>query len=326
MPDVPWSLLEPPPGASPPASLRLELLDDDAVSDRSYGPITKPETVNYRTLRPERDGLFCEQTFGPAPGDLRESMFEFSKQLEPWSPPMRATRFGHVQLSVPLVHPLYLEHQREALAADLDLDVQSLERVVAFEAHLVIDPGSSELRAGEVLDDGAQWPADATVATGAPAIAALHEEAWGDSPIFLRQLPVLPPDLRPLVPLDGGRFATSDLNDLYRRVINRNNRNKRLMELNAPEIILRNEQRMLQESANALFLNRNEPVIKGPESRPLRSLWDLLGLGRSPWERLLELDERVRADPRALEHELDGPRHWFLCHLTALRLTLEPDV
>lgn len=316
-----WSLLEPTEGAERPRSISLSLLGDDAIAERSHGCVTLPETLEYRTSRPARGGLFCEEIFGKAASEASEGL-DLATQLDPFEPPERAARFGHVDLCVPVLHPLYLEHRGDELAGDLGLDVEVMLRILAYEISVVLDPGDSAFDIGDVVEPELEIPSDVRVGAGAPALAKLYEEAWGEAPMFMRKILVLPPDMRPLVPLAGGGFASSDLNDLYRRVINRNKRCARLIELDAPEIIMRNEERLLQAAMHALFINRGEGMISGPEERPLRSLWDALGLGVAPWERVVEWDRRAREDPGVFERMLDGPQHWFVCHLAALGLAL----
>ncbi|MBT5709416.1 DNA-directed RNA polymerase subunit beta', partial [Candidatus Poribacteria bacterium] len=295
------------------------------------GEVKKPETINYRTFRPERDGLFCEAIFGPTK-DWECSCGKYKRikykgvvcercGVEVTLSKVRRERMGYVQLATPVSHIWFFKSVPSHLGLLLDLSLKELERVLYYEAYLVLDSGDSPLefkdrlteeQYQELLDRGYHFRAE----TGAAAVkeildsidlsqeAALMEAELAatnskqkakkirkrlglvrglqktenqPSWMVLDVIPVMPPELRPLVALDGGRFATSDLNDLYRRVINRNNRLKRLVELKAPEVIIRNEKRMLQEAVDALIENgKHGRVVKGPGNRPLKSLSDML--------------------------------------------------
>ena len=296
----------------------------------SCGEVKKPETINYRTFKPEKDGLFCEATFGPTK-DWECSCGKYKRVkhkgvvcdkcgVEVTRAQVRRERMGYIQLAAPVSHIWFFKGIPSRIGLLLDLSFREIERVIYFEAYIVLDPGDSPLKGKDRLTEDEyqklqgeyQFRAD----TGAEAIKELlaaidlEQEARvlreelketgskqkatklrkrlklvvgmlksGNRPewMILNVLPVLPPELRPLVPLDGGRFATSDLNDLYRRVINRNNRLKRLMDLKAPDVIIRNEKRMLQEAVDALLDNgRHGRVVRGPGSRPLKSLSDML--------------------------------------------------
>ncbi len=314
-------------------SIRLKLASPEKVRAWSYGEVKKPETINYRTFKPERDGLFCAKIFGPTK-DYECNCGKYKRMkhrgivcekcgVEVIQSKVRRERLGHIELASPVAHIWFMKGIPSRIGLMLDMSLRELERVLYFEEYIVLEPGEgtdlkdqellSEDRYRELVDEHG----DAFVAgMGAEAINELlkridldtlsaelrHEmletkseakrkkivkrlktiESFrqsGNKPawMILDVIPVLPPELRPLVPLDGGRFATSDLNDLYRRVINRNNRLKRLMELRAPEIIIRNEKRMLQEAVDALFDNgrRGRPIV-GSNKRPLKSLSDML--------------------------------------------------
>lgn len=297
----------------------------------SYGEVKKPETINYRTFKPERDGLFCAKIFGPVK-DYECNCGKYKRMkhrgivcekcgVEVIPSKVRRERLGHIELASPVAHVWFLRSLPSRIGLLLDMTLKELEKVLYFESYIVIDPKKTDLMEKELLTEERYqkaietWGPDSFVAgMGAEAIRELLRkldlrklsedlrreiketastarrkklikrlkcvEAFlnsGNKPewMILEAIPVLPPDLRPLVPLDGGRFATSDLNDLYRRVINRNNRLKRLIELDAPEIIIRNEKRMLQEAVDALFDNgRRGIVITGQNRRPLKSLSD----------------------------------------------------
>lgn len=312
--------------------IRIGLASPDMIRSWSYGEVKKPETINYRTFKPERDGLFCAKIFGPIKD--YECLCGKYKRLkhrgvvcekcgvEVTLSRVRRDRMGHIELASPVAHIWFLRSLPSRIGLMLDMTLRDLERVLYFEAYVVIDPGMTQLEKGQLLSEEAYYDAieehgdEFEARMGADAIQTLlrginleievpklHEElaqATSDAKIkkiskrlklmeaflnsgnkpewmVLSVLPVLPPDLRPLVPLDGGRFATSDLNDLYRRVINRNNRLKRLLDLNAPDIIVRNEKRMLQESVDALLDNgRRGRAITGSNKRPLKSLADMI--------------------------------------------------
>jgi DNA-directed RNA polymerase subunit beta' len=311
----------------------IGLASPEKIRSWSYGEVKKPETINYRTFKPERDGLFCAKIFGPIKD--YECLCGKYKRLkhrgvvcekcgvEVTQAKVRRERMGHIELASPVAHIWYLKSLPSRMGLLLDLTLRDIERILYFEAYVVIDPGFETpllrgqlLSEEEYLDALEQYGEDFTAKMGAEAIDALlksmdlsgevnqlREEInstnsetkikklskrlkliesflhSGNRPewMILKVLPVLPPELRPLVPLDGGRFATSDLNDLYRRVINRNNRLKRLLDLNAPDIIVRNEKRMLQESVDALLDNgRRGRAITGTNKLPLKSLADMI--------------------------------------------------
>ncbi|OZG70917.1 DNA-directed RNA polymerase subunit beta' [Hahella sp. CCB-MM4] len=313
-------------------SIRIGLASPDMIRSWSYGEVKKPETINYRTFKPERDGLFCAKIFGPIKD--YECLCGKYKRLkhrgvicekcgvEVAPANVRRERMGHIELASPVAHIWFLKSLPSRIGLLLDMTLRDIERVLYFESFIVIDPGMTTLERGQLLSDEQYYEAleefgdEFDARMGAEAVQALLAdldlpdeinrlreeipttnsetkikklskrlklmEAFADSGnnpdwMVLTVLPVLPPDLRPLVPLDGGRFATSDLNDLYRRVINRNNRLKRLLELNAPDIIVRNEKRMLQESVDALLDNgRRGRAITGSNKRPLKSLADMI--------------------------------------------------
>jgi DNA-directed RNA polymerase subunit beta' len=313
-------------------SIRIALASPDMIRSWSYGEVKKPETINYRTFKPERDGLFCAKIFGPVKD--YECLCGKYKRLkhrgvvcekcgvEVTQAKVRRERMGHIELASPTAHIWFLKSLPSRIGLMLDMTLREIERVLYFEAFVVIDPGMTEMQRGQLLSDEMYLDAiekhgdDFDARMGAEAIHEMLKsldlpsevtkvredigatssetkikrltkrlkliESFIDSNnrpewMVLTVLPVLPPDLRPLVPLDGGRFATSDLNDLYRRVINRNNRLRRLLELNAPDIIVRNEKRMLQESVDALLDNgRRGRAITGTNKRPLKSLADMI--------------------------------------------------
>src|SRR5919204_529693 len=240
----------------------------------SWGEVTKPETINYRSFKPEKDGLFCERIFGPVK-DWECHCGKYKRiryrgvicdrcGVEVTLSRVRRERMGHIELAVPVAHIWFFKTLPSPMGNLLDLTLRDLEKVIYYSNYVVVD--------------------------------ARNRPEW----MILDVIPVIPPDLRPLVPLDGGRFATSDLNDLYRRVINRNNRLKRLMELNAPDIIIRNEKRMLQEAVDALFDNgRRGRAITGPNKRPLKSLSDMLK-GKSGRFRQNLLGKRVDYSGRSV--------------------------
>ncbi|KEP68212.1 DNA-directed RNA polymerase subunit beta' [Thioclava dalianensis] len=323
------------PLAQPKAfdEIKISLASPERILSWSFGEIKKPETINYRTFKPERDGLFCARIFGPIK-DYECLCGKYKRMkyrgvvcekcgVEVTLQKVRRERMGHIELASPVAHIWFLKSLPSRIGLMLDCTLRDLERILYFENFVVIEPGLTDLTYGqllteeEYLDAQDTYGADAFTANiGAEAIremlAAIDLEATaeqlreelkeatgelkpkkiikrlkivesflesGNRPewMVLTVLPVIPPELRPLVPLDGGRFATSDLNDLYRRVINRNNRLKRLIELRAPDIIVRNEKRMLQESVDALFDNgRRGRVITGTNKRPLKSLSDML--------------------------------------------------
>ena len=312
--------------------IRIGLAPPDLIRSWSYGEVKKPETINYRTFKPERDGLFCARIFGPIKD--YECLCGKYKRLkhrgvicekcgvEVTLSKVRRERMGHIELASPTAHIWFLKSLPSRIGLMLDMTLRDIERVLYFESFVVVDPGMTSLEKGQLLNDEEYFEAmeqfgdEFDARMGAEAVqqllqdldmeqevATLREEIEatgsdtklkklskrlklmeafmqsGNRPewMVMTVLPVLPPDLRPLVPLDGGRFATSDLNDLYRRVINRNNRLKRLLELNAPDIIVRNEKRMLQESVDALLDNgRRGRAITGTNKRPLKSLADMI--------------------------------------------------
>jgi DNA-directed RNA polymerase subunit beta' len=313
-------------------AIRISLTSPDMIRSWSYGEVKKPETINYRTFKPERDGLFCAKIFGPVKD--YECLCGKYKRLkhrgvvcekcgvEVTLAKVRRERMGHIELASPVAHIWFLKSLPSRIGLLLDMTLRDIERVLYFEAFVVIDPGMTTLERGQLLSDEAYLEAieengdEFDARMGAEAVFELLKsmdlkleiekmredmagtksetklkrlgkrlklaESFlesGNKPewMVMTVLPVLPPELRPLVPLDGGRFATSDLNDLYRRVINRNNRLKRLLELNAPDIIVRNEKRMLQESVDALLDNgRRGRAITGTNKRPLKSLADMI--------------------------------------------------
>ena len=313
-------------------AIRIGLASPDKIRSWSYGEVKKPETINYRTFKPERDGLFCAKIFGPVKD--YECLCGKYKRLkhrgvicekcgvEVTLAKVRRERMGHIELASPVAHIWYLKSLPSRMGLLLDMTLRDIERILYFEAFVVVDPGMTDLERGQLLTDDMyldtieKYGDDFEAKMGAEAIydllrtidldgeiALLREELpktgseskikklskrlklmeafknSGNKPewMVMRVLPVLPPELRPLVPLDGGRFATSDLNDLYRRVINRNNRLKRLLALNAPDIIVRNEKRMLQEAVDALLDNgRRGRAITGANKRPLKSLADMI--------------------------------------------------
>jgi len=314
-------------------SIRISLASPEKIRSWSHGEVTKPETINYRTFKPERDGLFCARIFGPVTDwECLCGKFKRMKHrgvicdkcgVEVTLSRVRRERLGHIELASPCSHVWFFKGLPSRIGHLLDISLRELERVLYFEAYVVIDPGEApDLSQSDVISDEKKRQLDQefggkyTVMMGAEGIKellkrvdvdSLSEEMRakmktetslqkklkyakrlkvvesfrksGNKPewMILDVLPVIPPELRPLVPLDGGRFATSDLNDLYRRVINRNNRLKKLMELHAPDVIVRNEKRMLQEAVDALLDNgRRGRVLRGANNRPLKSLSDTL--------------------------------------------------
>ena len=311
--------------------ISIQLASPDVIRGWSYGEVTKPETINYRSFKPEKDGLFCERTFGPVKnwecscGKYKRIRYRGVVcdrcGVEVTHSKVRRERMGHIELAVPVVHIWFFKSLPSTIGSLLGMSVTNLERVIYYESYIVLDPGDTELKPGQLIsedefidleDEGRHFDAK----MGASAIKQLLAEmdcetqsfdmrkrikeetssqrkldllkrlkaveAFRKSPnrpewMVLDVVPVIPPDLRPLVPLEGGRFATSDLNDLYRRVINRNNRLKKLIDIKAPEVILRNEKRMLQEAVDVLFDNgRRTFSVKGENRRPLKSLSELL--------------------------------------------------
>ncbi len=314
-------------------AIRITISSPERIREWSHGEVKKPETINYRTFKPERDGLFCAKIFGPVK-DFECNCGKYKRMkhrgvvcekcgVEVIPSNVRRERLGHIELATPVAHIWFLRSLPSRIGAMLDITLKELERVLYYENYIVLDAKDTELKKGELLNEDRfqkaieKWGYGSfECGMGADAVrlmlrdidlkavsAELREEMKnttsdakkkriakrlkvvdaflnsGNKPewMILEVIPVLPPDLRPLVPLDGGRFATSDLNDLYRRVINRNNRLKRLMELNAPDIIIRNEKRMLQEAVDALFDNgRRGRIITGQNKRPLKSLSDMI--------------------------------------------------
>src|SRR6516162_6764998 len=313
-------------------AIRVSIASPEKIRSWSHGEVKKPETINYRTFKPERDGLFCAKIFGPTK-DYECNCGKYKRMrhrgvvcekcgVEVIQSKVRRERLGHIELATPVAHIWFLRSLPSRIGALLDITLKDLEKVLYCEAYVVLDPGNSGLEENSVVSEEkyAQLIKEGmsfTAVMGGEAIRDLLKKV--DIEVLSRQLrrelkqttseaqrtkiskrlkvvesfknsgsnkpywmmleviPVIPPELRPLVPLDGGRFATSDLNDLYRRVINRNNRLKRLIELKAPDIIVRNEKRMLQEAVDALFDNgRRGRIITGANKRPLKSLSDML--------------------------------------------------
>src|SRR6202012_3523331 len=336
--------------------IKISLASPDQILRWSHGEIKKPETINYRTFKPERDGLFCARIFGPVKdyeclcGKYKRMKYKGivceKCGVEVTVQKVRRDRMGHIELASPVAHIWFLKSLPSRIGLILDMTLKDLERVLYFENYIVIEPGLTPLKERQLLSEDEFYKAQDeygndsfTAEIGAEAIRKLLAaidleklrdeirsdvaevpggekqkklvkrlkvvEAFMDSGnrpewMILQVVPVIPPELRPLVPLDGGRFATSDLNDLYRRVINRNNRLKRLIELKAPDIIVRNEKRMLQESVDALFDNgRRGRVITGANKRPLKSLSDMLK-GKSGRFRQNLLGKRVDYSGRSV--------------------------
>jgi len=337
------------------SAIRISISSPEKIRERSFGEVKKPETINYRTFKPERDGLFCAKIFGPTK-DYECNCGKYKRMkhrgivcekcgVEVIPSKVRRERLGHIDLATPVAHIWFLRSLPSRIGNLLDISLKDLEKVLYFEAYAVTDPRNTGLIIGEVLSEDRyqklreEFASDFEAGMGAAAVreclksldldtlsVELRTEmidatseakrkkiakrlkvvdafkASGNRPewMILECIPVLPPELRPLVPLDGGRFATSDLNDLYRRVINRNNRLKRLMELQAPEVIIRNEKRMLQEAVDALFDNgRRGRAIAGPNKRPLKSLSDMLK-GKSGRFRQNLLGKRVDYSGRSV--------------------------
>ncbi len=351
-----FSLFEKPKNPLSFNAIRISLASPDKIRSWSHGEVKKPETINYRTFKPERDGLFCAKIFGPTK-DYECNCGKYKRMrhrgvvcekcgVEVIQSKVRRERMGHIDLATPVAHIWFLKSLPSRIGTLLDMTLKELEKILYFESYVVVDPGTTPLQERELLSEGRyrklteeHGPDAFRAGMGAEAIRELlkklevdklfvdlrveMKEATsearrkkiskrlkvisafknsGNRPewLILEVVPVIPPDLRPLVPLDGGRFATSDLNDLYRRVINRNNRLKRLMELNAPDIIIRNEKRMLQEAVDALFDNgRRGRAITGPNKRPLKSLSDMLK-GKSGRFRQNLLGKRVDYSGRSV--------------------------
>src|SRR5680860_575048 len=336
--------------------IRIGIASPEKILSWSFGEIKKPETINYRTFKPERDGLFCARIFGPVKdyeclcGKYKRMKYKGviceKCGVEVTLAKVRRERMGHIELAAPVAHIWFLKSLPSRIGLLLDMTLKDLERVLYFENYIVLEPGLTSLKPLQLLSEDEHMQAQEefgedsfTASIGAEAIRELMKgldleriaadlrveiaestselkpkklakrlkvvEAFimsGNKPewMILTVVPVIPPELRPLVPLDGGRFATSDLNDLYRRVINRNNRLKRLMELRAPDIIIRNEKRMLQEAVDALFDNgRRGRVITGANKRPLKSLADMLK-GKQGRFRQNLLDKRVDYSGRSV--------------------------
>ena len=312
-------------------AIKIGLASPETILSWSHGEVLKPETINYRTLKPEKDGLFCEKIFGPTK-DWECHCGKYKKirykgvvcdrcGVEVTKSKVRRERMGHIELATPVSHIWYFKGVPSSMGLILDLSPRQLEKVLYFASYIVTDPGGTELEQNQVLSEKEyreayeKFGSKFTAGMGAEAIKTLLEqidldklseelkeeledshgqkkariikrleivEAFrisGNRPewMIMTVVPIIPPELRPMVQLDGGRFATSDLNDLYRRVINRNNRLKRLLELSAPDIIIRNEKRMLQEAVDALINNgRRGRTVTGPGNRPLKSLSDML--------------------------------------------------
>src|ERR1700755_709396 len=310
-------------------AIRISLASPEKILSWSHGEVTKPETINYRTFKPERDGLFCAKIFGPV-SDWECLCGKYKRMkhrgvicdkcgVEVTQAKVRRERLGHIELASPCSHVWFFKGLPSRIGHLLDISLRDLEKILYFELYIVTDPGEVPgLKEKDLLTDdryrelSREYPNQFVARMGAEAIKELlsrvevpelvvelrqrmKEETSqqkklkfskrlkvansfqrsGNNPewMILDVIPVIPPELRPLVPLDGGRFATSDLNDLYRRVINRNNRLKKLIELRAPEVIVRNEKRMLQEAVDALFDNgRRGRVLRGANNRPLKSL------------------------------------------------------
>ncbi|HAR45378.1 MAG TPA: DNA-directed RNA polymerase subunit beta', partial [Nitrospiraceae bacterium] len=314
-------------------AIRIRIASPERIREWSYGEVKKPETINYRSFKPERDGLFCAKIFGPIKDwECLCGKYKRMKHrgivcdkcgVEVIQSKVRRERMGHIELASPVAHIWFLKGLPSRIGTILDMTLRHLEKVLYFESYVVIDPGDTPLKAKELLTEEryrkavlAYGPQAFKAGMGAETIRGMMQELElepeseeirqkietatsmatkkkltkrlkviesfrksGNKPewMILDVVPVIPPELRPLVPLEGGRFATSDLNDLYRRVINRNNRLRRLEELKAPSVIIRNEKRMLQEAVDALFDNgRRGRVLRGPNKRPLKSLSDML--------------------------------------------------
>ncbi len=328
-----YSLFEKPRDAVSFDAMRIRIASPEKIRSWSYGEVKKPETINYRSFKPERDGLFCAKIFGPTK-DWECNCGKYKRMkhrgivcdkcgVEVIQSKVRRERMGHIELAAPVAHIWFLKGVPSRIGILLDMSLKQLEKILYFEAYVVLDPGNTDLKERELLteeryrecveehgatsfkvgigaeairellrtvDIEALWDerhdkikSTTSVAVGKKltkrlkVIEAFHKSGNNPEWMIMDAIPVLPPELRPLVPLDGGRFATSDLNDLYRRVINRNNRLKRLVELKAPGVIIRNEMRMLQEAVDALFDNgRRGRVIRGANKRPLKSLSDML--------------------------------------------------
>ena len=311
----------------------ITVADPDTIRSWSFGEVVNPETINYRTFKPEKGGLFCERIFGPT-RDMECACGKYKRikhkgitcdrcGVEVTNARVRRERMGHIELAVPVSHIWFYKCMPSRIGLMLDMTARHLERVIYYEDYIVVDPGSTPLEKGAILTEeefrnaedeygydsfeagmGAEAIQKMLAAIDLPTLVADLQEQLDNTNskqnkrkiakrlklaqgflqsntrpewMILNVLPVIPPDLRPLVPLEGGRFATSDLNDLYRRVINRNNRLKTLLSLKTPEVIIRNEKRMLQEAVDALFDNgRHGRAVTGAGNRPLKSLSDML--------------------------------------------------
>jgi DNA-directed RNA polymerase beta' subunit len=332
MADDIYAIFQKPKNPTDFEAIRIKLASPDRIREWSYGEVKKPETINYRTFKPERDGLFCAKIFGPIK-DWECICGKYKRMkhrgivcdkcgVEVIQSKVRRERLGHIELASPVAHIWFLKGVPSRIGILLDMTMRNLEKVLYFESYIVVDPGDTPLKTKELLNDDeykkkfSEYGNRFKVGMGAEAIRELLRvveleplsielknkireassigvkkkltkrlkvvEAFRKSEnkpdwMIMDVIPVLPPDLRPLVPLEGGRFATSDLNDLYRRVINRNNRLKRLSELKAPSVIIKNEKRMLQEAVDALFDNgRRSKVLKTATKRPLKSLSDMI--------------------------------------------------
>jgi DNA-directed RNA polymerase subunit beta' len=329
--DISSNIFERPKSPLSFSAVKIALASPEKIKNWSHGEVKKPETINYRTFKPERDGLFCARIFGPIK-DYECNCGKYKRMkhrgitcekcgVEVIKSKVRRERMGHIDLAAPVAHIWFLKSIPSRIGSLLDLTLKDLEKILYYESYMVVDPGNTDLEAGDLVPEekyqklisegfnpkvgmGAETVRDMLDSLDLEELSKKLKNEMGEtksearktkltkrlrvvesfrksgnSPawMILKNVPVIPPDLRPLVPLDGGRFATSDLNDLYRRVINRNNRLKRLIELNAPEIIIRNEKRMLQESVDALFDNgKRGRAINGPDKRPLKSLSDML--------------------------------------------------
>src|SRR5258707_1390741 len=322
-----------PASPQPFDQVKISIASPEQIRSWSFGEIKKPETINYRTFKPERDGLFCARIFGPIKdyeclcGKYKRMKYKGivceKCGVEVTVSKVRRERMGHIELAAPVAHIWFLKSLPSRIGLLLDMQLKQLERILYFESYVVIEPGLTALEKYQLLTEDEllsaqdEYGEDAfSAGIGAEAVRTMliDLDLEGEKEILLKELaetkselkpkkiikrlkvvesflesgnrpewmileviPVIPPELRPLVPLDGGRFATSDLNDLYRRVINRNNRLKKLMELHAPDVIVRNEKRMLQEAVDALFDNgRRGRVLRGANNRPLKSLSDPL--------------------------------------------------
>src|SRR5688572_28548934 len=351
-----FNLFEKPKDPTSFSAIRIRIASPQKIRSWSHGEVKKPETINYRTFKPERDGLFCAKIFGPVK-DWECNCGKYKRMkhrgvvcekcgVEVIQSKVRRERLGHIELTSPVSHVWFFKGVPSRIGILLDMSLRELERILYFENYVVIDPGQTGLKERELLTEeryrelikeSGSGSFDAGM--GAEAIRELLrridlEELANELRIEMREsfslqkrkkivkrlkvvdsfrksgnrpewmvlevIPVIPPELRPLVPLDGGRFATSDLNDLYRRVINRNNRLIRLQELRAPDIIIRNEKRMLQEAVDALFDNgRRGRALRGPNKRPLKSLSDMLK-GKQGRDRKNLLGKRVDYSGRSV--------------------------